>query len=288
MKPVGEELANAWIGKGTGDAARLRPAGAAVYEVEAANGNGWSGEASRIFLPYEPAGVDEELLGVYFYNEDRQVWEYVGGKMDHENKRFVVEVSRPGYYAVMEYDKSFEDLPDAHWAHDAVKRLAARHIVNGVNDAEFAPNGLTTRAEFAALLVRALGLRGSTGAPFTDVGDDWYAGEIAAAYEAGLVQGVTADRFGPDERVTREQMAAMIVRAYEFAQETKVSGGGKMGAFRDADEVSAWAGEDVTRALELGLMRGRGSGRFAPRDGATRAEAAMAIWNLISAIDDIE
>src|SRR5690606_40506437 len=106
-------------------------------------------------------------------------WEYVGGDMDREKSQFNVEIFKAGTYAVLEYDKTFEDVAANHWIYEALKQLSARHIVNGINEKEFAPNGKTTRAEFAALLVRALGLTTvSSSSPFADVSNGvWYAEE---------------------------------------------------------------------------------------------------------------
>jgi hypothetical protein len=133
----------------------------------------------RIELSYAP-GADEELLGVYRYDEANGTWVYVGGKVDGEKRVVVADVRPAGKYAVLAYDKTFADVAPEHWAYRTLKVLAARGIVKGETDRTFNPSGVTTRAEFAALLVRALGLSpGETAVPFDDVREeDWYAADM--------------------------------------------------------------------------------------------------------------
>jgi len=187
VEAADEALAEAVSGKGTGDAlARVRLA-SPVYEVTF-EGDEAPAEPVKIELAYDPSGVDEALLGVYGYNEETETWEYVGGEIGPGTGVMVAEASRPGLYAVMEYDKTFADVPEEHWAHAAIRQLSARHIVKGVSGEEFAPGKRTTRAEFAALLARALGLEAEAGegTPFADVPEGaWYAEAVAAAHAAG-------------------------------------------------------------------------------------------------------
>ena len=82
-----------------------------------------------------------------------------------ENAHFTVEITKAGIYAVLEYDKSFTDVTSDHWVYAALKQLAARHIVNGVSEEEFAPEDPMTRAEFAVLLARLLGVGAESAKP---------------------------------------------------------------------------------------------------------------------------
>jgi len=292
MEPLEDTEAAPIVGKGIGDNADVRPA-SRVYRVTFTEGgasvDGTAEPAPvRITLAYDGDGVDETLLGVYRFNEETGLWEYVGGDLDRESGLISADVTREGLYAVMEYDMTFEDVPADHWAHTALKQLAARHIVKGVGENAFAPASRATRAEFAALLARALRLSaGDEPAPFTDVAADaWYAKELAAAHAAGLVNGLTIGSFAPDEPVSREQMAAMLARAYAYRKgEPHVPSGDQLDGYADGADVSGWARYTVNAVIELGLMRGKDADRFAPLDEATRAETAMVIWNLLSKFD---
>ncbi|MFD2611625.1 carbohydrate-binding protein [Paenibacillus gansuensis] len=231
------------------------------------------------YLPYKSEGMNEDLLGVYYYNESAKTWEYVGGKADKINKKLIVNLKHFSTYAVMETDKSFKDVPTNAWYNNAIKVMAAKHIVGGRTNEQFSPEGMTTRAEFTAMLIRLLNLKGSANNEFTDVAsDDWYAEAVSAAYGAKLVNGRSATVFDPDETITREEMAAMLFRAYVFAGGMQTLGDSLH--ISDAEFISEWAKADVGAAVKVGLMRGTGDNRFQPSALTTRAETTQALYNL--------
>lgn len=259
-----------------------------VLELYAVNDQGKSTrlssfqEAVHIELPYF-ATQDAGLIGIYYYNEASRKWEYVGGTVDAGKKVISTELRHFSEYAVMEYDKAFVDVPLTHWASKAIKALAAKHVVSGVDDSRFHPAGQTSRAQFTAMLVRALGIKPTAITPsFKDVASDkWYYEDVQSAYGAGLVQGVSDERFAPDAQITREQMAALMVRAAAYAKRESMSANAGLGGYEDKGKVSGWAAESVDQAIRSGLMLGKKSGYFAPLDRVTRAETAQAIWNLV-------
>ncbi|MFX7329385.1 hypothetical protein ABTI69_21580, partial [Acinetobacter baumannii] len=83
--------------------------------------------------PYE-AGADESVLGVYYFNENTKAWEYVGGTLDKSGKRITVQLSHFSIYGVLEYHKTFADVPAGHWASAAIRALAAKHVASGVSE----------------------------------------------------------------------------------------------------------------------------------------------------------
>ncbi|MGV2806259.1 pullulanase, partial [Clostridium perfringens] len=97
------------------------------------------------------SAIHGKLAGIYHISDQGQL-KYAGGKL--VNGLLTAEVSQFSTYAALEYDKSFVDLT-GHWAEQAVKELSAKHIVNGTGDTKFSPNQSLTRAQFAAMLVRA-------------------------------------------------------------------------------------------------------------------------------------
>lgn len=248
----------------------------------------------RIEIGYEPGQADAELLGIYRFDQESGKWVYTGGATTADHAAIAAAMARSGEYALLERHKAFGDVPNTHWAFRTLQVLAARHVVNGVSDTLYAPTGLTTRAEFTALLVRAMGLRTGDGDPagaaatFNDVStDDWFAGDVSAAYNAGLVQGVSDASFAPDARISREQMAAMIVRAYEYANgriDVKTT---DLNVYADIAKLSGWAAEDVRKAVAAGLMQGTAADAFNPGGNATRAQTAQAVYNLLNRLDNI-
>lgn len=235
-------------------------------------------------LPVEDDNADQDLLGVYYLNESTKQWEYVGGTFDQDASAMTVDLPHLSTYAVMEYNKTYQDVPAHHWAYHTIEVLSAKHIVSGVTDSEFRPDAKTTRAEFTALLVRALGLKvNGTSAPFADIhAGDWYADDVAAASAAGLIQGVSDEEFSPNAQITREQMAVLLVRAFEYKQGKAIHANDALQGYKDEAAVSEWAKAEVNKAITAGLMSGKEDGLFDPSSDAVRVETAQAIMNLLN------
>ena len=116
----------------------------------------------------------------------------------------------------------FGDVAKTHWAYGYINKLYQKNIVNGVTSTEFAPERNISRVEFAAILGRALDLQASEGSnPFTDV-PKWADKEVKALYEAGIIKGIGNQLFDSESEISREQMAMMIARAYEYVTETNI------------------------------------------------------------------
>lgn len=234
--------------------------------------------------------TDANKVGIYYYNEETKSWEYVGGKVDLENGTVKVTLSHFSKYAVMSFDKTFDDIAN-HWAKEDIELMASRHIVKGKSDNMFDPKGDITRAEFATMLVRIIGAELIEGeSSFEDVTTDkWYAPYIEAAYQAGLVKGISETEFAPEENITREQMATMIMRAYnhlteedynELVTTTELR-------FNDESEISDWAHKAVIIASDLGIIKGMTETTFVPKENATRAQSAVMIKRLLEATDNL-
>ncbi|MBT2292594.1 tandem-95 repeat protein [Paenibacillus albidus] len=169
----------------------------------------------------------------------------------------------------------FKDLAES-WAKSAIDKLYARNIINGYADGTFRPNREMTRAEFAALIVKALGLGAENGGSFTDLQGHWAEPAVEAAVKAGIINGVGAARFAPEDQVTREQMAVMAVRAFQLKNE-----GSETNKFTDHAETSAWAKDSMNVLTGLGVVKGYADGSYRPTKSVTRAEAATLIATLL-------
>ncbi len=222
-------------------------------------------------------------LGLYLPAGDG-TWAYHGGHVAADGSAFLAELAAPGTFAMLAYEARYADLPAGHWASEAVKTLAARHIVTGRSADRFDPAAPTTRAEFAALLVRALNVPDSgTAAPFTDVRpSDWYAGAVTAAQAAGLVLGAEEGNFAPARTITREEMAIMLLRAYTYAAGQGAASPGATPT--DLAAAATWSREAIGEVTSLGLMQGYLGGAFEPKQNARRDETAQTIYNLLQAL----
>ncbi|MCD1258965.1 S-layer homology domain-containing protein [Paenibacillus athensensis] len=268
-------------------AAGVKPAGD-MYEFTLSV-TGEDGSETKLGLFDEPltlrfqveaeAGTNADLLGIYYVADDGHL-EYVRSRRDGD--QLVAEVTHFSKYAALSYEKSFADVPAGHWASAAIQRLAARQVLDGVTVDRFEPGRNVTRAEAAALLVRALGLPAPADAPaFADVpAGAWYAPAVAAAAAAGLIEGRGDGTFAPDAPISREEMAALAVRATGAADAAAGSAAALPG-YADEADIQPWAVRYVQAAFAQGLMEGRDGGRFAPQAGLTRAEAAQLALRLL-------
>ncbi len=137
-------------------------------------------------------------------------------------------------FALIRHQKHFTDVED-HWSEEAVNDMASRYILNGVDESNFHPDAAVTRAEFTAIIVRALGLADKGGtSPYSDVkSSDWYVGAVATAKEYGIVDGYEDGTFGPNKTITRQEAMVMIARAMKLVQlDTRIDE-------KDADAVLA-------------------------------------------------
>jgi hypothetical protein len=196
-----------------------------------------------------------------------------------------------GTFAIIIFKQSFQDL-DNHWAKADIDLLASKLVVNGSSDTTYSPEARVTRAEFAALLTRALGLSEDTSsAKYKDIDkNDWSAGAIGAAVKAGLIDGFEDGTFKPNSEITREQMAVMIARAQNYVnQTTDVSKNSSQVGMNFADQalISTWAQSYVAQANQAGMITGTTGNRFAPNENATRAEAATIVKRFLQGMEFI-
>lgn len=237
----------------------------------------------KLALNVQPS-ADKRLAGIYYIGDAGEL-EYIGGQW--QGDALVASITHFSLYAVLEYKKTFDDVAESYWAADPIRVLAAKHLIQGVSERQYAPMRNVTRAEFTALLVRLLGLKEEAKTAFADVSPgEWFAQDVAKAVKAGIVKGISSDTFAPDARITRQEMAAMAVRAYQYAA-ANGKGTGMAAPFTDLTDAPDWAREAVGTAYALGLIQGRSETRFDPGATMTRAESAQVVYNLLKRLDNI-
>ncbi|MDQ0896690.1 S-layer homology domain-containing protein [Paenibacillus sp. V4I7] len=188
-------------------------------------------------------------------------------------------------YLLLKNHLSFKDT-QRHWAKDDIEKMANRRIVQGVSSEEFHPDVPVTRAEFAVLLTRFLGLEKTAGLSgkisFEDVPSDaWYRDSLAAAVGSGIVSGYENNAFRPDGTISRQEMALMIYRAIQFAGSKDQEPANQQPIFMDQDIIADWAQEAVNRLTGMKLMEGVSNGSFAPSDVSTRAQSAVMLSRML-------
>ncbi|SCZ81387.1 S-layer homology domain-containing protein [Acidaminobacter hydrogenoformans] len=231
-----------------------------------------------VSLPLGSFKLNLHTVGAYYYNEATGTWEYVRSRVVGD--RLVFSAPHLSTYGVLQKNVVFMDMTQ-HWAKTVIEELAVKGIVSGRALTEYEPNGTITRAEFATILVQALQLKGDVKVTFNDVyASDWYYEYVNVAALHGLVSGVGGGKFAPNENITRQDMAIMIVKAYEKLLGTSVKG--VPVEIKDLPMVSAYAKDRVLAARFNQLIGGYPDGTFKPMNNATRAEAGQMVGNLIS------
>jgi len=262
-------------------------AGPTRFEVKALGQQAGDVAFSRYVERYISLGLSKisDAATVLQWDEELGELRFVPARFENEgvNTVAVINSKDSGTYLVVDHAVSFADMAE-HWGRQDVERLAAKGIIQGRGAEQFDPNGSLSRAETAALLVRALGIVPSeSGSSFTDMKDKWYASSVVAAHKAGLLTGYNDGTFRPDDKVTREELAVMIGRAIAYA-----GGTGHKPTVRDhmadTDRIAPWALESVEQALELGIIKGDNSGSFRPQAAATRAEMAAMLSRMLQSL----
>ena len=155
-------------------------------------------------------------------------------------------------------------------------------FVSGNGDGTFAPNRAVSREEFLKIVMLAAGIEieAGEGVQFVDTDKDaWYYPYVASAYRAGIVKGVSEERFGIGESITRADMAVMLCRALAAAG-AELPPKKAAFVFADFSQIPDYAAESIDRLCEASLMQGVGNQNFAPMASATRAEAAVAVYRV--------
>ena len=153
----------------------------------------------------------------------------------------------------------FRDVDEDAWYHEAVDYALDNGLMSGVSDREFAPGSTLTRAMVAQMLYSLEGKPAAGSADFADVAEGaWYADAISWAAGEGIVSGY-GDTFGPNDPITREQLAAILYRyAQNEGYKTSQSGKGTEG-YLDASSISSYAVKAMDWAVNAGLLSGKGN-----------------------------
>ena len=176
----------------------------------------------------------------------------------------------------------FKDVKKGDWFYDAVADAYFGGLMNGISQAQFAPDGILTRAQVVRILWNLEGQPAAGESSFKDVAPTaYYAKAVARANANGIVAGVSATEFAPDRAITREQFAAIVYRYAKFKGIVKGAPGAL--TFADASSVSAYAAPALSWASANGIISGMGGNLVVPQGTATRAQAAV-IFSKLAAL----
>ena len=170
----------------------------------------------------------------------------------------------------------FTDVASGAWYEKAVAYAKENALFSGTSATTFSPDSNMTRGMLVTVLYRMEGSpEVSSQGVFSDVASDqYYSAPVAWAYSNGIVSGISADLFSPSSNVTRQQLAAILMRYADYKGKD-VSGRADLSTYRDRNSISAYALEAAEWAVDSGLMSGVAADSFSPLSGATRAQVAQ-------------
>jgi len=179
----------------------------------------------------------------------------------------------------------FNDIEDVeYWAGDAINYLSEKGAIEGMRENEFQPHGLLTRAQAATMLARTLDLDIDEDAQtsFDDAKTHWASKYIAALQEQkpGVIDGRTDGSFDPETAVSRQELAKMVVKAYDLQQDKRA-----IINFTDTDSSDVWGKEDIEVLASLGIVEGYSDKTFKPKATVTRAESTVFVHR--TEVDDV-
>lgn len=178
----------------------------------------------------------------------------------------------------------FTDVKESDWFYQAVRFAVESGMMNGTGGSSFQPGINLSRSMIATILWRLEGSPDGNPTRFTDVPNgQWYTEAVNWAAVNDLVNGYGNSTFGPEDDITREQMAAILYRYAQFkGYDHTVQG--DLSRFADGGQTSDWARDAVVWAVDKGLLTGKGGGLLDPKGTATRAEVATILMRFVENI----
>lgn len=203
-----------------------------------------------------------------------------GGSSSGDNGRY--PIGNPDEIEILENKpvsgkNNFSDLAGYNWAEESINALFERGVVSGKESGKFCPGDKVSRSEFVKLIVLAFGIpAGEKELAFADTNpSSWDYDYIKAAYNAGIVTGMTEGYFGAKEQITRQDMAVILMRVMN------IETGNDNIKFADDSMISPYAYNAVYALRKWGILNGDENNNFNPQQSASRAEAAKVIYSAV-------
>lgn len=188
----------------------------------------------------------------------------------------------PLYAVIAQPGKTFADISVNR---AAIEALASREIINGKSDERFDPNATMTRAEFATIVTRGLGLAPKANNSFTDVkNNDWFAGYVGTASQYGIITGKSEGVFDPKGTITRQKAAVMVMRAAKLCgMDTELNNAAVRDAlaqFGDYVKTAEWARQRLAFCYAEGILDDSAP-EIKGTEAIARCEIAQMLYNLL-------
>jgi hypothetical protein len=253
---------------------------------------------SDITISFDMQGYDTNAnYFICLYDENTKTWIPIDNTTLSSDKSSISgNTKMPGVYALFAADDIvFQDLA-GHWSRDNILSMYFKGYVTGYSVYEFGPDKDISRAEFAAIVYRILGLAADDGLVYNDTASHWANTYISTVSKLGYMIGYDDGNFRPDDAVTREQIVAVLIRALYMGGANVNDGNGINDrnlieimkandpsldpellaiSFNDSSSVSDWALDYIKIASSIGALQGYDDNTIRPLNNGTRAESAV-------------
>ncbi len=248
----------------------------------------WSnpGAPVTVSIPYTPTPeelANPEGIVVWYIDGSGNAVCVTNGRYDPVTGTVTVDVTHFSDYAVVYHPVRFSDVPAGAWYSKAVSFIAAREITTGTGNGNFSPQARLTRGDFLVMLMKAYEIAPDKAESdnFSDAGNTYYTGYLAAAKRLGISGGTGDNMFAPGKEITRQEMFTLLYNALNVIGQLPEGTAGKpLSAFADSDGIAPWATDAMALLVGTGTVSGS-NGALTPLDRTTRAEMAQALYNLL-------
>ena len=227
-------------------------------------------------------------VNLYHYDESAEAMDFeAAAKIDQDGSvtipfshasQYAIDIDTHSHAAVDVSDIFVDVAPDA-WYTAAIQYAYDNGLMTGVSVTEFAPEATTTRAMIVSILARLEGVTNAEAAGFADVNDEWYATAVNWAANVGVVNGFEDGTFRPNQPITREQLAAILMN-YAVYKGEDVSNRADLTSY--TDQPSTWAEETMQWAVAEKLITGVTNDELQPQGNATRAQVAAILQRFLA------
>jgi hypothetical protein len=262
----------------------------------------WSNPSApaTVSIPYTPTAEElenPESIVVWYIDGNGNAVTIPNGRYNAVTGMVSFSTTHFSDYAVAFNQVIFSDVTHTAWYYDAVNFISAREITTGMGGNNYNPNAKLTRGEFIALTMRLYGVSPDANPTdnFSDAGNTYYTGYLAAAKRLGITLGVGNNMFVPDDEITRQEMFTLLFNALKVIDQLPETHGQTVSEadnqpqgdsvkilsdFTDAGQVNPWAIDAIEFLVKTGTISGSDK-KLNPTGTTTRAEMAQVLYNLI-------
>ncbi|MDD4844360.1 MAG: S-layer homology domain-containing protein [Anaerotignum sp.] len=233
---------------------------------------------SILYTPTAEELENPDGITAFYIDGSGNIIEMKDAKYDPKTKSVVFTTTHFSYYAEgyneTALSEAFSDVSSAAWYYNAVNFIAKKGIATGTENGKFSPDATLTRGQFIVMLMKAYDIEEDKNSAdnFTNAGNTYYTGYLAAAKAKGITSGIGDNKFAPNQVITRQEMFALLYNALKVMGRLPQGDSGKtISDFSDASQIADWAREPITTFVATGTISGD-AGKLNPHSTTTRAE----------------